>query len=67
MAIEKTSWRLFPSARQNCYASVRSWKPRIILWLLNKLGYIPGSVIVRGNRKYIIDTNGAQRRLGREA
>jgi hypothetical protein len=41
-------------------------KQKLILWMLRRLGYTPGTVIEQGRRKYIIDTNGAWRRLGRE-
>lgn len=41
-------------------------KDKIIAWLLQRLGYEPGMVVVQGRRTYIIDINGARRRLGRE-
>ncbi len=42
-------------------------KDRIIAWLLRRLGYEPGMVIVQGRRAYVIDINGARRRLGRDS
>ncbi len=42
-------------------------KDRFISWLLRWLSYKPGTVIVQGRRSYVIDINGARRRLGRES
>ena len=38
----------------------------LLQWLLRHLEHQPGTVIKQGRRKYIVDINGAWRRLGRE-
>lgn len=42
-------------------------KDNIISVLLRCLSYVPGSVVVSGTRKYVIDIHGARRRLHRDA
>ena len=44
-----------------------SMKTKVIVFLLRWLGYQPGLTIRRGKREYIVDMNGAHRRLGRDA
>ena len=44
-----------------------SAKRSIVYFLLRMLRHHPGTVIGKGRRKYVVDSTGAWRRLGRDA